>query len=34
MSGQDEIFEIQGFREKRRFSKRDISTIPTMKSLN
>ncbi len=34
MSGQDEVFEIQGFREKRRPFKRDILTILTMKSLD
>ena len=32
MSGQDEAFEIRGFKENHRLSERDIPTIPTMKS--
>lgn len=34
MSRQDEAFEIKGFEEDSRLSERDISTIPTMKSLD
>ncbi len=34
MGRQGKILEIQGFDENCRLSERDISTIPTMKSLD